>query len=275
MENNCPICTKESVSVANLDNGILLKCPQCHWLFSNCTPKLFVKKDLDEEKINEYLAITQKASLLSGLTGGDKVLDVCSGDGMLLGWYLKSTVTVGVEPNASLMKEALNNKRIDMPIIDTFNDNIGQGLGPFKIITIIDVIQNMDFMDVLKRCIPILHPEGVLVFQTPYFPQELSGGKINPARNYLLAYTLHGVFQRLSLELQGIEFPKMGIRAYATFRTNKRFGEHDFDLKLKLYTHLSHAIMTELHARFDLEETYQRIHGTEERESRNIRYSDV
>ena len=271
MENNCPVCTKVSVQVAKLADGVLLKCPQCHWLFSTCTPKAFVKKDLDEDKRNEYLAITQKATLLSGLSGGDKVLDICSGDGILLGWYLKSTVTVGVESDAKLMKEALNNKRVDVPIIQEFNSKIDEVklVGKFKIITIIDVLQNMDFPVVIADCVKLLHPEGVLVVQTPYFPQEMEAKKITPSRNYLLAYTLHSVFQRIGLELQGTEFPKTGIRAYATFRTFKKFGIHDFDLKLRLYTQMSHALISELHARFDLEETYKKIDDSERSEYRN------
>lgn len=270
----CPICNTESIVVAKLREGELLKCPQCFWLFTKNIPlKLFEKANLSEEKRNEYLAITQKASTYSGLMHGDKVLDINSGDGTLLGWYLKDTLTVGVEPNPALMKEALNHKRVDVPIVQEFSGNIEvmkQTKSLFRIITIIDVFQDYAVLPLLLECKKLLMDEGVIVVQSPYLPQAMTGKDFPASQNYILAYTLRSLFQKAGLELQGIEFPKQGIRGYGTNIGFKRFGINDFDAKLKMYTQMSAAIISELHSRFDLDEIYKQLEPKLEPLSRNV-----
>jgi hypothetical protein len=263
---NCPICASESVVVAKLSEGELLKCEKCYWLFTQNVPiKLFEKLNLNEEKRNEYLSIVQKASAYVELKPQDKVLDINSGDGTLLGWYLKNTVTVGVEPDAKLMKEALNQKRVDVPVMAEFSskqkwDDTFIGKGRFKIITIVDCFQDLAVLPSLIQCKELLESEGVIVVQAPYFPQMLTEPKdFVLSQNYILAYTLRSLFQKVGLELQGVQFTKKSIRGYGTNFGFKRFGVSDFEAKLKMYTQMSAAIITELHARFDLDESYTQL----------------
>jgi hypothetical protein len=260
----CPICAAESVPVVQLTTGTLLKCTLCHWLFTQDVPlKPIVKANLDKEKRDEYLAIVHKASEYSGLSEGERVLDINSGDGMLLGWYLKHTVTVGVEPNVELMKQALKEQRVDVPLMEKFPpavDIIVRGeVVRFKIITAIDCLQDYaNPLETLIKCQTMLADEGVLVIQVPYFPQLYKGDAADfPLdQHYFLTYTLRSAVQRAQLELQGVEIIKSNIRIYATRLGNKKFAVSDFNDKLRLYTTMSTAIINELHARYDLPSKY-------------------
>ncbi len=259
--NNCPVCAAESAAVAQLREGSLFKCSVCHWLFSQDVPiKPIDKSNPSEEKRNEYLAIVHKATMYAPMENGDKVLDVYSGDGTLLGWYTKYLVTVGVEPNVALMKEALNKKRVDVAVMKDFTfdavQNSGQRLS-FKIITVIDVLQDLNMLPALQECAKLLAQDGVLVLQIPYFPQLLKEEDFPQCQNYFLTYTLKTCLQRANLEMQGSEFPKRGIRVYATHPGNKRFAISDYTEKLRLYTTMNTAFMQELHARYDLDSTYK------------------
>lgn len=268
METKCPICAAESVVVAKLTVGELLKCSNCYWLFTQGVPlKLFEKVNLSEEKKNEYLSIVRKSSEYVQLGPTDKVLDINSGDGTLLGWYLKNIVTVGVEPDVKLMRIALNEKRVDVPMMVDFLSEFPKAISPvhdggkFKVITVVDVFQDYAVLPLLVKCKTMLVDEGVIVVQTPYFPQLFTGLSQDfvLSQNYILAYTLKNLCQEAGLELRGVGFPKKGIRGYITYPGFRRFAIVDFDAKLKMYTQLSAAIITELHARFDLDRTYQQL----------------
>lgn len=263
METKCPICAAESVVVAKLTVGEMLKCPKCGWLFTQNVPvNLFYKGKLTEEKKNEYLAIVQKASDFVQLGPTDKVLDINSGDGTLLGWYLKNIVTVGVEPNAALMKEALNAKRVDVPIVALFNAEEVKHVahvGKFKIITIIDVFQDHDVRSLLLHCRELLAPDGVIIVQAPYLPELLIEKAENfiLSQNYILACTLQHVCMEVGLMPQGGEFPKKNIRCYIT-HLGFNFTE-DYDMKLKLHMQMSNAFVHELYARYDLDDIYKQL----------------
>jgi len=260
MANNCPICDTESVLAAKLQAGTILQCPACYWAFSQdmkITP--FEKHDLDEDKRNEYLAIVQKASLYSDLSReGDKVLDINSGDGTLLGWYLKGPVTVGVEPNAALMKTALNQHRVDVPVIKEFSAEAVSHIGKFKIITVVDVFQNFN-PKALKDLGDLLSDTGVIVLQVPYLLNLVKDSKDLPCKNYFLVFTLRHLFTTSGLTLQGVEVIKQNVRAYGTKPNFKMFASNDYESKLKLYTTMSVAIMEELHSRFDTIAPYQTL----------------
>jgi 2-polyprenyl-3-methyl-5-hydroxy-6-metoxy-1,4-benzoquinol methylase len=262
----CPICTGDCLPVAQLPTGTLEKCNLCHWLFSIGVPlKPIEKANLSKDKSDEYLSIVQKATAFSGLGPSERVLDINSGDGLLLGWYLKNTVTVGVEPNVTLMKEALQAQRVDVPIMENFSPaaiRIRGEFPAFKIITAIDILQDyVHPLDFLINCHTLLADDGVLVIQVPNFQQLYKGDAedFSLDQHYFLTYTIKNALQNAKLELQGIEVLKKGIRAYATKLNNKRFAISDFNDKLRLYTSMNQSIINELHNRFDLTETYKAL----------------
>src|ERR1700722_7588961 len=271
METRCPICMTVTASVAALTEAKLFRCPKCNWLFSDAKPSPVDKSNLDNDKRDEYLAIVQKATMFSGMTDGCRVLDVGSSDGTLLGWYLNKTITVGVESNVEQMKVALNSKRVDVPIMAGFGYESFKNQPKFRIITVIDVFQDYDIVSMLNVCKKILAEMGVIVVQCPYLPQLMTE-EITVCRNYPLVFTLRTLVPLLGLEVQGVEFPKKGMRAYITHPNNKEFGKYDFEAKLKIYTTMSAAIMTELRSRFDLDETYKGLgqKSQQARESRNM-----
>jgi hypothetical protein len=233
---------------------------------------------MSTEKCDEYLAIVQKATTYSALGSGERVLDINSGDGLLLGWYLKSIITAGVETNISLVKEALKQHRVDIPIMEEFslagvqNKTKEKGFSTFKIITLIDVLQNMNPIQTLTDCRSLLESEGVLVFQVPYFAQLFKGEpqEFSMDQHYFLTYTIKSLLQRVNLELQGLEVIKTNIRVYATQLGNKKFAVADYTEKLRLYTTMNAAMIHDLHSRFDLEKTYKELEDklNNKRESR-------
>jgi 2-polyprenyl-3-methyl-5-hydroxy-6-metoxy-1,4-benzoquinol methylase len=264
METRCPICSGDCQPVAQLPTGTLEKCNLCHWLFSIGIPlKPIEKANLSKEKSDEYLAIVQKATAYSGLGPSDKVLDINSGDGLLLGWYLKNTVTVGMEPNVKLMKEALQAQRVDVPFMEKSlaELKVRGEVTKFKIITIVDVLQAYEHpLEFLIECQEMLADDGVIIIQVPYFAQMYKEAEdFSLDQHYFLTYTIKNVLQRAKLELQGVELLKKGIRAYATKPSNKKFATSDFNDKLRLYTAMTAAIINELHTRFDLLGTYKTL----------------
>lgn len=114
------------------------------------------------------------------LDANDLVVDIGSNDGTLLSAFNKNfgTSVIGVEPSFNIAKIAKKNK------IKTINDffntkSVDQIVkhGTAKVITATNVFNHIsDLNSFIKNIKKILRPDGVFVFEVPYFPDLIKQG---------------------------------------------------------------------------------------------------
>lgn len=265
----CPLCKDTMQEIVKFPQGVLLQCDKCCYMLN---PAITVSTKPDtpsKEKDNEYMAVVRKSMEYIELRPSQKVLDVNSRDGTLLGWYNPTTFTFGVEPNAVLLADSLNKKKLDAGVCGEFTKELVDensalhGSSNFKIITLVDVIQDsLNPMKVISDAIALLHEEGLLVIQFPYIPELIKAGasKFIYCRNYFLVYVLRGELGNLQMDVQGVEVIGTSVRLYVTRREFKKFALLDYGEKLRLYVGLNSAIVNiELAGRYDLASSYQKL----------------
>lgn len=270
MLDGCPICQNAMEAVSCLPQGKLYRCPKCFMLVSPDNPLTPKPRLVDEELSNEYLAIVQKASDAVNIKHPQKALDIYSGDGSLLGWYMPTIMTVGVEPDTTLLTKSLNAKKLDWGInslftLEAVKSNASFGSCNFKIITVINVLQNELYpLEFMGNCKELLDPEGVLIIQVPYLPHMLNANEDQvfvSCRNYFLSFVLKTIVEALGLGIQGVELIANKIRYYITHVSyTDKFLASDYAEKLKLYMGLSNSIVsTEYAKRFHTLDAYRRV----------------
>lgn len=270
----CPLCRNGIMnSVANIQNKFLYQCDDCAMLFMDYVAGNPLKKGTaTKEKDQEYLGIVHKAVSGIEMKTADKVLDVYSRDGELLGWYATRYLTVGVEPDASLNAIALKTKRANISLPSQFDSKIVDELKKFeitkfKVITVIDVLQDeYDPRAFISLCKDLLDTEGVLVIQVPYIPQIINEMKEDGVQkfvycqNYFLIFTLKHLLNDLGLTAQGAEIINNSIRVYATYPSYTKFYRDDQGERLRLYLGITSGIVTvEVSGRYDQASTYKKL----------------
>src|SRR6266481_2770676 len=278
---NCLICgTSTLCEVLSLGNQYvvdwvkekdedLLRAPLTLMRCSNCSlvqlkhrvnsdrlyKKFWYRSGINEQMRDELLKIVKRAESTINLKEGDKVLDIGSNDGTLLGWYTKRIITVGVDPASDLVKESMQTQRVDIGIDDYFSEEtilrtfkmlgIGAGAYPrFKVITAIAMFYDLeDPVQFLKDCRKILHDEGVLIIQMNYLKSMLQDTAFDNICHEHLTYfsllTLKTAVEKSGLDIQGVEISSCNggsIRVYITHRAFEKFCERDYQQKQWLYT---------------------------------------
>lgn len=188
---------------------------------------------------DDLLDIVGRTSEYVDLQPNDKVLDINCGDGTLLGWYRPNIVTVGIDENTELLKQALNTKKADFGIPEKFSIGIVKSMcgifnvePKFKIITAVNV---PEVNQLLADCKLLLHDKGAIVIQSPYSLENKSAVKLQ-----------EDVLALKDLIIHGISFHKTMFRAYITFSEYKRFAFNDYDAKMRLYFNFNTTLLKEM-----------------------------
>lgn len=275
---NCLIDNGSLVQVVDLEKIKWMKCNMCHFVqtkFQGSTEE-YKKKPLpnanDAEHQQILLAIAKKAQAMVQMISGDKVLDIGCGDGKLLGWYDKGTVTVGVDPSVELIKEGLNEKRIDIGISNFFSiaavseicKLMGAGMLKFKIITAVDVLDLVpDPLKFIGDCRDLLHDEGVIVVQVNHLMAVMAQNKINKIDKQFGFYNIlpfRELVNQVGLDLQGVELQEdASFRAYVTKRGFNTFGADDYENKLWLLNNANIKMVEEMRYGIDNPIMYQQF----------------
>jgi len=288
---NCLICGTETLSQV-LDMGtqyvvdfvkekdedllkaplVLMRCSECSLvqLKHRVSPdrlykKFWYRSSINEQMRDELLRIVQRVEGCVDLQDGDKVLDIGSNDGTLLGWYTKGKLTVGIDPATDLVKESMQNQKVDIGIDDYFSEEtilrtfkllgIGAGTPPkFKVITAIAMFYDVENpVGFLKDCKKLLHDQGVLVIQMNYLHSMLMDTAFDNICHehltYFSLYTLKKAIEMAGLDLQGVELSKCNggsIRAYITHTKFDSFSQQSHEQKVWMYTNSQMRLMEEI-----------------------------
>jgi SAM-dependent methyltransferase len=222
--------------------------------------KFWYRSGINKMMMDELKKIVDNATSTVELKEGDKVLDIGCNDGTLLGWYPNGLKTYGVDPCSDLVREGLENGKIDVPIADYFSANVVRrhmkAHERFKVITAIAMFYDIETpVQFLKDCKELLHDEGVLVIQMNYLVKMLEDTAFDNICHEHLGYysvlTLKETVAKAGLELQGIEeSPCNGgsIRAYITKKGFDKFSIRHNNNKLWLYTKMGKMLIDEMRA---------------------------
>jgi hypothetical protein len=297
----CILCKgKELTEVVNLGNQyvvdfvpkkdekllkaplVLMKCNSCHLIQlkhrvsqDRLYKKFWYRSGINEQMKHELLAIVQKAQKVVNLMPGDKVLDIGSNDGTLLGWYDKRTVTVGIDPCEELVVESMKEKKVDVGIADYFSTKAiekimvmfglkNRGV-KFKIITAVAMFYDCtDPVQFLKDCKAVLDKEGVLVIQMNYLVDMLRDNAYDfICHEHSALYsvsTLTKAVELAGLDFQGLEMSKSNggsLRAYITHKDNAKFCIDNNQEKLWLNTNHSLKLIDEMKMGLDSNMIYE------------------
>lgn len=294
----CILCEGELTQVLDLGNQYvvdfvkekdetLLKAPLVLMVCKDCSlvqlkhrvspdrlyKKFWYRSGMNDQMKTELHAVVQHALNVVELKPGDRVLDIGCNDGTLLGCYDKRTFTVGVDPCADLVKEGIEEKRIDLGIADYFSKEVmdrtcsqlGVNHVSFKIITAVAMFYDLDNpVQFLKDCKGVLDKEGVLIIQMNYLGSMLKDDAFDfICHEHLALYsvlTFNKAVEAAGLDLKGIEMSKSNggsIRAYVTHKNFDRFGINNTNNSLWLHTNASMRIMEEMKMGLDNPQTYK------------------
>lgn len=126
------------------------------------------------------------------LSPGDGVVDIGSNDGTLLSKFKANGMRVcGIDPNKELTDIAVT--RGIPSVADFFSEpalrEAKERVGDIKLITGTNVFAHIDDLDVvLKLIADNLHPDGVFVFESPYFGDFYEGLQYDTVYHQHLSY---------------------------------------------------------------------------------------
>lgn len=156
------------------------------------------------------------------LTADDKVLDIGCNDGTMLSMYPAEIRTVGIDPCRELVREGVDQRRMEVGIVGYFSARAVPQFAPFKVITAIAMFYDLEnpgqFLD---DCRQVLHDDGVLIIQMNYLKMMVENMALdNISHEHLMYYsltTLKQLVEAHELEIAGVETNDVNggsIRAY-------------------------------------------------------------
>jgi SAM-dependent methyltransferase len=171
------------------------------------------------------VAVSAWKSLGVSSDGAVNVLDIGCNDGTLLGNYPEKFKTVGVDPARELVKEAVDEGRVDVAVCGYFSKEAVQDFGPYMIITAVAMFYDLEEpKKFLEDCKAVLDPKGILVVQQNYLGTMLEDTAFDNICHEHLAYysvtTFSELVKQAGLEIQGVELNAVNggsFRAYITY----------------------------------------------------------
>lgn len=268
---NCIFCGSDKLNQA-LDLGIgIVKCAICDLLQSKYqTNKDYsqVYRPTENDREDYLLAVVQKTREVVEIKPGEKVLDIGCNDGILLGWYNKGVVTVGVDPSVKAVQESLKSGSADVAICDPFDgkelsqhfSNMGVDDVKFKVITAVDVLDIIDNpKQFFKSVKDLLKDDGVFTLQTLYLGNALqtkSDKIFNKDRTaYYLVGTIGQIIKEANLEVSGAEFTPSYMRLFIT-HPGVDICPDDPDRRYVLYRNWQFKLVEEVRNQYNVLETY-------------------
>ena len=194
------------------------------------------RSGINKTMTDELKSIAKTATVIAGLKGGDRVIDIGANDGTLLKNYtVEGLRRVGYEPSKNIV-EYIQDPSISL-INDYFNADAWQqrfGDEKAKVITAIAMFYDLEepnkFMRDVKMC---LDPEGVFIVQQMYLPSMLSQTDYDNIGHEHLEYYALGPLEFL-FEQNGMEICDAELNDIngGSFRVYARHKEKGRSLKL-------------------------------------------
>jgi NDP-4-keto-2,6-dideoxyhexose 3-C-methyltransferase len=209
----------------------LVRCEKCNLVQLKHTVnqdalfrKMWYRSDINEAMIQHLKELAETAAEVADLKIGDRVLDIGTNTGVLLGWYPGMIITVGVDPCKELIDEGLAKKRMNVGLPDFFSEDLVKEYGPFKIITAISMFYDVsDPIEFLRQCRNVMTPDGVLIIQMNYLVEMMKNFAVdNISHEHLSYYSLMAMKEaasRAGFEIVGAELNDVNggsIRVYLT-----------------------------------------------------------
>ena len=132
------------------------------------------RSDCNEAMVQHLKELADTATEVADLGIGDRVLDIGTNTGVLLGWYPGMIFTVGVDPCKELIDEGLEKKRMSVGLPGFFSEDLVKDYGPFKVITAISMFYDVpDPIGFLNQCKNVMTSDGILIIQMNYLVEMM------------------------------------------------------------------------------------------------------
>lgn len=225
--------------------------------------KFWYRSGINEQMRKALESVVDKTTSVAFVGAGDSVLDIGSNDGTLLGWYPGEVTTVGCDPCEDLMKEAVRQNKIDIPVNDYFSLEAVQPHGPYKVITAIAMFYDVDDpVKFLSDCKAVLKQDGVIVIQMNYLPAMISNCAVDNIEHEHLTYfsmhTLKTCADKAGLECVGAETNDVNGGSFRVYLTHKDSGLYGIsnDQQAKLFVDMMRLMHEEQKMGLDKQNIY-------------------
>lgn len=253
---------------------VLVLCPSCHLLQLRhvVNPDRLYKKFWYRSSISEVMRLALRdvvtsAVRVTDVRAGDTVLDIGCNDGTMLEMYPRWIKTVGVDPCASLVKDAATHKRLDVGVTGYFrNANPLTRMAPYKVVTAIAMFYDLEnpgnFLNDVKA---LLHEDGTFIIQMNYLLGMLRNMAFDNICHEHVAYyslsSLKALVEQHGLQIVGAETNDVNggsLRVYITHEGKELSSTVlSESRRLSLYTCMRQLELEESQAGLDKAETYE------------------
>lgn len=251
----------------------LVRCVNCHLVqlthqvnADRLYKKFWYRSGINESMRQALRDVAATANLCVWPKKGDKVLDIGCNDGTLLELYPDKLITVGVDPAADLVDEAVTKGRADIGIKDYFKKERLIAFAPFKIITAISMFYDLsEPLQFLKDCQELLDEDGVLIIQMNYLKTMLDDTAFdNICHEHLTYYsllTMCDLVERAGLEVNGADLNSVNGGSIRIFITQKGKSLHGMpvDKQVRLHANKMALLVDEQEAGLDTDKPYRKF----------------
>ena len=200
----CTLCnSSESKKIFIKDEILYLKCNNCSFVFSSPVENCNFQEDIEKfeevymqyfnHSISDYKNFSSLLSWIKSITTvcEKKILDVGCGSGKFVQYLDQEKIDIfGLEPSAALYNQFLS-KNIKF-VNSSIKEFASKSSVKYDIITLLDVLEHVDFPSVFIDDIIRLQPSGgILVIEIPLYgslPCIIFGKKWHFFNKYHLSY---------------------------------------------------------------------------------------